>query len=197
MIYTNNVPIILASGSPRRQQYLTDLGLQFTVQVLPVKEQSLPGEKPDVFVMRMAKEKAAAVSRLHPASWVISGDTVVCHKGRILGKPVDRDDAVRLLMTLSGQEHDVLSGFCVVHDKSGVCICRVVSSKVRFAQFPENVAIAYVATDEPMDKAGAYGIQGLGAGLVAEVNGSYSNIVGLPLCELIETLLEQHVIIPR
>ncbi len=145
---------------------------------------------------RMAREKAAGVSAEFPDSWVISGDTVVCLGDKILGKPADEREAVALLMALSGREHLVKTGFCVAHRSRGVEIIRLVTTKVHFADFPESVAHAYVAAGESLDKAGAYGIQGKGIFLVKTIEGSYSNVVGLPLYELIEVLQAHGVIEP-
>lgn len=193
-MYHNSQPIILASESPRRQQYLEEMGLIFTVQRASVRENPLDNEDPDVFVRRMAAEKASVISSLFPESWVISGDTVVCLGDKILGKPADAKDAVTLLMSLSGREHCVKTGFCVAHGKRGVKIVQSVTTKVRFSDFSESVARAYVASGESLDKAGAYGIQGKGVFLVKTITGSYSNVVGLPMYELMEVLQENGVI---
>lgn len=195
-MYHNEDKIILASGSPRRQQYLQEMGLRFSVRTAAVTEQPFDRESPQDFVRRMAREKAAAVSADFPDSWVISGDTVVCLGDKILGKPADEHEAVALLMTLAGREHCVKTGFCVCNRSRGVQIVRSVTTRVRFAEFSEAVARAYVATGESLDKAGAYGIQGKGIFLVRSIEGSYSNVVGLPLYELIEVLLANDVIAP-
>jgi septum formation protein len=195
-MYHNEDKIILASGSPRRQQYLQEMGLRFSVRTAAVTEQPFDRESPQDFVRRMAREKAAAVSADFPDSWVISGDTIVCLGDKILGKPADEHEAVALLMTLAGREHCVKTGFCVCNRSRGVQIVRSVTTRVRFAEFSEAVARAYVATGESLDKAGAYGIQGKGIFLVRSIEGSYSNVVGLPLYELIEVLLANDVIAP-
>ncbi len=195
-MYKNIEPIILASGSPRRQQYLAEMGVIFTIQTAAVYEHPLDSENPDNFVLRMAGEKAAAVSTEFPDSWVISADTVVCLDDKILGKPTDAHDAVRLLMTLSGREHYVKTGFCVANGVHGVKIVQLVTTKVFFADFSEAIALAYVAAGESLDKAGAYGIQGKGIFLVKAIEGSYSNVVGLPLYELLEVLQAHGVIEP-
>lgn len=195
-MYRNKHAIILASGSPRRKQYLQEMGLDFTVRASAVDEQPVAGESPEDFVMRMAIEKADAVGAQYPDAWVISGDTVVCLDKKILGKPVDKKDAVALLLALSGREHRVVTGFCVVHFGQGVKAVQSVTTFVRFNRFSQQTAEAYVATGESLDKAGAYGIQGRGACLVESIDGSYSNVVGLPLCELLKVLLEYEVIEP-
>jgi septum formation protein len=142
----------------------------------------------------MAWEKAVVVSSDFPDSWVISGDTVVCLGDRILGKPADELEAVALLMSLSGREHCVKTGFCVAHRSCEVKIVQSVTTKVHFTEFSESVARAYVATGESLDKAGAYGIQGKGVFLVKAIEGSYSNVVGLPLYELMEVLQANGII---
>ncbi len=195
-MYSNTKPIILASASPRRQQYLVQMGLTFTIQTALVHEQPVADETPDGFVGRMAQEKAAAISAESPDSWVISGDTVVCLEDTILGKPTDRRDAVAQLMALSGREHYVRTGFCVAQRRAGISSVQVVSTKVLFAEFSKEVALAYVATGESFDKAGSYGIQGKGIFLVKAIEGSYSNVVGLPLYELMTVLLTHKVIQP-
>jgi septum formation protein len=195
-MYHNRDEIILASGSPRRQQFLKEMGLSFLVRTASVRERPFDHEGPDDFVLRMAREKAAVVSLEFPDSWVISGDTVVCLGNKILGKPADEHEAVALLMALSGREHCVKTGFCVAHRSRGVKIVQSVTTKVRFAEFSELVARAYVATGESLDKAGAYGIQGKGVFLVKAIEGSYSNVVGLPLYELMEVLQANGVIEP-
>lgn len=195
-MYINSQDIILASASPRRQQYLRDMGLQFSVQTAAIDERPLPLEDPAAFVIRMAREKAAAIRKVYPQSWIISGDTVVCLDGRILGKPEHAKDAVNMLMALSGREHVVRTGFCVAHAGQRVEVARSVTTKVCFAPFSEATARAYVATGESLDKAGAYAIQGVGACLVQAIDGSFSNVVGLPLCELMQVLQELGVIEP-
>ena len=195
-MYYNSQQIILASASPRRQQYLQDLGLTFSVRTAAITEQPNEKEDPTAFVKRMAREKAAVVRTSFPEAWIIGGDTIVCLDLRILGKPVDKEDAVVQLMALSGREHSVRTGFCVTHAGRGVEVTQVVVTKVLFAPFSEATARAYVATGESLDKAGAYAIQGKGACLVQSIEGSYSNVVGLPLCELLQVLQEHGVIQP-
>ncbi len=170
------------------------MGLDFSVRISSVCEKHFDYESPENFVLRMAREKAAEVSAEFPESWVISGDTVVCLGDKILGKPLNEDQAVVLLMSLSGRVHCVKTGFCVAHKNRGVNIVQSVTTRVKFAEFSEAVARAYVATGESLDKAGAYGIQGKGAFLVEAIEGSYSNVVGLPLYELIEVLQANDVI---
>jgi septum formation protein len=187
--------LVLASASPRRQRFLHELGLDFVVQPADVDESLRPGELPAVFVRRLAEEKARAVSGASPRSWVLAADTIVEVDGEILGKPADGADAVRLLQKLRNRWHAVWTGFCLMRGKA--VTTGVVRSEVRFGDFSDAVCAAYVATGEPLDKAGAYGIQGKGAFLVREIKGSYSNVVGLPLHEVVDALLAQGIIEPR
>ena len=193
-IFSTRERIILASNSPRRRQYLKDLGLNFTVCSVSIDETPSSGEDGGEFVVRMAREKAAAASREHRNSWIIAGDTAVCLDDRILGKPVDQEEAVSMLMSLSGREHTVQTGLCLMHAGKNLTRYCSVNAKVLFAGFDISTARAYAGTGEWTDKAGAYGIQGKGAFLVRAVKGSYTNVVGLPLYELVEMLQSQKVI---
>jgi septum formation protein len=193
-LFRTNVRLILASASPRRKEMLAKLGLDFEVRSAEVDEVPLYGESPEEFVQRAAAEKASEVSRSQPDAWVLGADTIVVHEGAILGKPVDASDALKLLMRLSGQMHTVLTGFCLKREQENISVSRFFATEVYFSAFSEAIAAAYVATGEPLDKAGAYGIQGYGGALVKKINGSYSNVVGLPLAETIEELLQYGVI---
>jgi septum formation protein len=193
-IYRTRKPLILASASPRRQYYFQDLGLDYRVHAADIDEYLLPEETPLCFVRRMALEKASSVMDRYPDHWIVAADTVVSLADAVLGKPKDHAAAVSMLMQLSGKEHRVLTGICLACRQDGITAVRSVATSVVFSHFAENVAQAYVATEEPMDKAGAYGIQGQGAFLVKEIQGSYSNVVGLPLCELLAMLEEYGVI---
>ncbi|MFT5698399.1 MAG: septum formation protein [Desulforhopalus sp.] len=195
-MYINNESIVLASGSPRRKEFLESLGLSFTIAVASVDEQAMEQELAEDFVLRMAREKAAAVGAQFPGSWIVSGDTVVCLGLSILGKPTSTENGVELLLQLAGKTHVVRSGFCVWHERKSVIRAHCVATEVRFTNFSEKVARAYVATGEPLDKAGGYGIQGVGGVLVASIKGSYSNVVGLPMAELVAVLADEGVISP-
>ena len=195
-MYTTIQPIVLASGSPRRKEFLQSLGLVFKVVAATINEESMESEPAEEFVLRMAKEKAAAVGAEYPDSYIISGDTVVCLGQAILGKPTSTEHAVELLLQLAGKTHLVRTSFCVLQQNKGVGISRCVTTTVRFTNFSEKTARAYVTTGEPMDKAGAYGIQGIGGVLVKSIDGSYSNVVGLPVAELVAVLEGEGVITP-
>ena len=156
----------------------------------------MPGETPREFVLRAARDKAGAVAAGNNEAWVLGADTVVVCDNMILGKPRDAGHAAEILQTLSGRSHLVHTGFCLQNEKEGVAVSRVVTTEVFFSPFSREIAAGYVATGEPLDKAGAYGIQGCGGFLVEKINGSYSNVVGLPLAEVVEELLRHRVITP-
>jgi len=189
-------PLILASGSPRRRKFLADLGLKYEVASADIDESTRPGELPGEFVCRLAGEKAAVVAASHLDSWVIGADTVVVLGGEILGKPDSPAGALVMLKRLVGRSHEVWTGVTVLrwHDQSSRTFA--VCTEVTFAEVSESVLAAYVATGEPLDKAGSYGIQGHGVFLVSTISGSYSNVVGLPLPELLGQLLDLGIISP-
>jgi septum formation protein len=189
--------LILASASPRRKSLLQDLGLDFEIIVAQVEEKPAVGESAEEFALRAACDKAGAVSRGNIASWVLGADTVVVHAGKILGKPNDAKEALEVLNALAGNSHLVHTGFCLINGKEKVTVSRVVTTEVYFYSFSREIAAAYVATGEPLDKAGAYGIQGKGGFLVEKIKGSYTNVVGLPLVEVVEELLCYEVVEPR
>lgn len=189
-------PLILASGSPRRRKFLTELGLVFTLASADIDESSRPGELPGELVCRLAGEKAAVVAAEHPEAWVIGADTVVVLGGAILGKPDDPAEALAMLERLNGRTHQVWSGVAIANLRNRVSRAFAVCTEVSFAETAQAVLAAYVATGESLDKAGAYGIQGQGVFLVDSIRGSYSNVVGLPLPELLGQLLELGIIGP-
>lgn len=189
-------PLILASASPRRRRFLEGLGLDFQIKAADVDEAPFPGEKPEAFVLRVAGEKAAAVAAIEPGSWVLSADTVVVLDNGILGKPGDEADAQAMLLRLSGRQHEVWTGFSLYRKSSGHFVRRAVRTEVCFASLTEDLCRAYVKTGEPLDKAGSYGIQGMGGFLVESITGSYSNVVGLPLSEVIMEMLRLGIIAP-
>jgi septum formation protein len=190
--------IILASASPRRRELLDQIGLVFNVIPSSVEEKELPGETPEEHVVRLSLEKALEVAGRDnsPARWIIGSDTIVLCDNQILGKPKDSQHATMMLKQLSGREHRVLSGFAVIDRDSGQQRAEAVSTRVRFRQLTDDEIARYIATGEPTDKAGAYAIQGLGVCFVAEIEGSYTNVVGLPLCRLTLALKELGVPLP-
>jgi septum formation protein len=178
--------IILASKSPRRLQLLQMLGLDFEVRPAELDETLRPGEEAGSFAERLAREKAGAIADEHGDALVIGSDTVVVVDGAVLGKPRDEADAVAMLMQLEGRSHLVATGIAVAWaDRIVSAVERVT---VTFRAFDETLAQAYAATGDPLDKAGAYGIQGVGASLVEGIEGDYFAVMGLPVCRLIVML---------
>jgi septum formation protein len=178
--------IVLASASPRRADLLRQLGFEPEVRPAHVDETYLRGESAEAHVERLARAKAETVSRAEHGVLVVGGDTVVVDGSRILGKPRDEAEAVEMLLALSGRPHLVLSGIAVAGPAG--TMSAVGRAQVRFRAFGPGEARAYAATGEPIDKAGAYGIQGLGAALVEGIDGDYYSVVGLPIGLLIELL---------
>lgn len=181
--------LILASASPRRKELLEQIGVRFSVKPVDIDEQPLDGELPADYVLRLAREKAEACFLLcDSSSAVLGSDTTVVAAGEILGKPVDKEDAVATLMRLSGNTHHVLTAVAV-KSAEHLSAC-VVTTNVTFKTLSKAQCYAYWESGEPQDKAGSYGIQGLGAVFVEKIEGSYSSVVGLPLAETAE-ILEQ------
>ena len=185
-------PVVLASASPRRRGFLHQLGYQFEVVAPATEEQARPGEGAAEYVRRNAAEKAADVAgRVAEGAVVIAADTVVVLRGRIMEKPRSEADAHGMLRALSGQTHQVITGVCVRGPgRAGVPAVRAfaVSTDVEFKELPDEEIDAYIRSGEPMDKAGAYAIQGRAAYMIRQIRGSYTNVVGLPLTELEEVL---------
>lgn len=179
-------PLVLASASPRRLMLLRQLGLDPEVRPASVDEAGLPGEVPRAHVQRLARMKAEAVVAPGRPELVVGGDTVVVRDDSLLGKPRDEEEAVSMLLSLAGRDHRVLTGIAVAGPAGTVS--GVGEARVRFRAFPASEARAYVATGEPMDKAGAYGVQGLGAALVEEIRGDYYSVVGFPVATFLELL---------
>ncbi|WP_312669164.1 Maf family protein [Stutzerimonas nitrititolerans] len=180
--------LLLASASPRRRELLTQIGVPFELLSITLDETPLPAERPEAYVQRLAREKAlagwAAVGDDSVA--VLGADTTVVIDERILGKPADRAEGLLILESLSDREHHVLTAVALA--TRGACEVRLVTSRVRFRRIERAEAEAYWASGEPCDKAGGYAIQGWGAVFVAELRGSYSAVVGLPLCETAQLL---------
>jgi septum formation protein len=184
-------PFILASASPRRRALLRQVGLPFRVTASQVEETNRSGMEPHRHAAYWARVKAQEVSRRHPDDWVLGADTIVVLEGSILGKPAGAADAARMLSLLSGRSHEVITGLCLLRERPPVREQLSVETKVLMKRLTPEEIQGYIATGEPMDKAGAYGIQGIGGSLVERIEGSYSNVVGLPLCEAVE-LLRRH-----
>jgi septum formation protein len=180
--------IILASASPRRAELLASAGIVFDIVSGDIDETPLPGENPVDHVLRLAAEKAAEVARRERGRFFIGADTIVLCAGEIMGKPVHAEDAVRMLRKLSGRVHQVITGFAVLDRESGRLVTDAVSTDVYFKQLADAEIFSYVATGCPLDKAGGYAIQGGAACMVERIDGSYTNVVGLPLCEVVAAL---------
>ena len=188
--------IILASASPRRREILNAVGIEFEVVKSDADEESVSKElAPEIYVQELALLKAVdATKKLKEKNrqnmLIISADTVVVSDCKILGKPVDKEDAKRILTSLSGKEHSVITGICITRLDDAFSVCDSVTTKVKFRKLADTEIDEYIKTGEPMDKAGAYGIQGRGALLTEGICGDYFNVVGLPvsrLCEILRT----------
>lgn len=189
--------LILASKSPRRRYLLEQAGLSFSVVPSHFDEKSVPFSHPKTYVKILAEAKANNVSKQYPDNWVIGADTIVLIHGDVLGKPASKDQAKTMLKRLSGQTHQVLTGYCICCASKKRFFSQTIKTDVLFKNLSDEEIEWYVCTDEPFDKAGAYAIQGLGTFLVRGINGSYTNVVGLPVCEVIEFLIKENVPIQR
>ncbi len=185
--------LILASKSPRRRYLLDQAGLSFTVIPSHFDESSVSLSSPLTYVKALAEGKAEDISHRHPQSWVIGADTVVLIDGSILGKPGSRSQARTMLKRLSGKIHKVLTGYAIYCEAKQKKYSDVVTTEVAFKKLTAKEIEWYVHTAEPFDKAGAYAVQGLGSFLVKRINGSYTNVVGLPVCEVVELLIKEGV----
>jgi septum formation protein len=182
-------PLVLASGSPRRKELLEQVGLTFSIDVADVDE-NLEEDRPASLVEQLSRKKALAVLQRHPKAIVLGADTVVAYEDEILGKPENEADALNMLSMLAGRVHHVYTGvtICSMEEGQSVMDTFHVCTKVSMYDTPRDLLEAYIRTEEPMDKAGAYGIQGMGAVLVKEIEGDYNNVVGLPVSEVFRRL---------
>ncbi len=179
---------ILASASPRRRELLASVGLDFEVRPSNVPEVHQTGEAPEEYVARLSRDKARALAVEHPEQWVIAADTTVLLGDELLEKPVDAKDAARMLGTIAGQTHIVYTGVTLENASREYRDTRVAESEVRMLPLSPDEIEWYVATGEPLDKAGAYAVQGIGAMFIESIHGSYTNVVGLPLATLFQML---------
>jgi septum formation protein len=186
--------IILASKSPRRRYLLEQAGLKFSVIPSSIDEAKIPLCSPETYVRILSEAKADDISKKYPEKWVIGADTIVLKNNDILGKPRSRDEARTMLKQLSGQVHQVLTGYAVCCKAKNKMFSETIKTDVQFKNLTHDEIEWYVHTTEPFDKAGSYAIQGLGTFLVKSINGSYTNVVGLPVCEVIEFLIKEGVI---
>jgi septum formation protein len=186
----NHGTIILASASPRRTELMALAGIEFNVVSADINEEVLPGENPSEHVMRLSREKADVVAGTTNGRFFIGADTVVVMEDRIMGKPADDAEAFRMLSDLSGRNHEVITGFSVFDKVSGIHLTRCVRTEVTFKELSEGEIRAYIATGCPMDKAGAYAMQGGAVHFIRSICGSYTNVIGLPMTELYEALCQ-------
>jgi septum formation protein len=186
---------ILASASPRRIELLHLLGLRFEIMPSQVEEAFMEGEAPREHVLRLSREKAEKASVQHPDAWVMGADTIVLIKGEVLGKPRTPEEAREMLRTLSGRIHTVYTGFTVINKSALYIISNAVESSVHFREIREDEIAWYIQSEEPYDKAGGYAVQGMGAFFIKEIHGSYTNVMGLPLCEVVDVLKSAGVIV--
>jgi septum formation protein len=202
--------LVLASASPRRQELLRSAGIAITVQPTNIPETLLDGENPKAFAERLAREKAWAIFKQRPNEFVLGADTIVVVDGQILGKPVNAADATRMLRLLLGRTHDVTTGVCLMGPRpaappesatsgtskheSALGDTRSETTRVTMSTFSDEEIQAYIATGEPMDKAGAYAIQGMASRWIPRIEGDYSNVVGLPVA-LVYKMLREHKVV--
>lgn len=179
--------LLLASASPRRAELLRSAGLTFEVYSADIDESSLPDEAPEDLVSRLSRLKADAIFQEHPDSLILAADTIVVWDGEVFGKPESKEQALHMLSCLSGDSHEVMTGFTILYPDSDP-LTELVTTEVTFRKLSATEIQDYIATGEPMDKAGAYGIQAGAAHMVVRIEGSYTNIVGLPLAEVIPLL---------
>ncbi len=196
-MFTSRYPMILASGSPRRQDFLCALGLAFEVDTAGVAEPKPHKEEDAVaYVCRASRAKTLPVAVRHPGACIIGADTVVVSKGEIMGKPMSDAQALAMLTRLAGSVHQVVSACCIVLPQQADPIFLHASAMVHMPPWDTRTLQSYIATGESSDKAGAYAIQGVGAFLVSHIEGAWTTVVGLPLAEVVEVLTGRGVIAP-
>jgi septum formation protein len=181
-------PFILASASPRRKELFRSVGLKLKIIPAHVDETYINGESPRTHVQRLSRDKAMVIAQRHPKALVLGADTIVVIDGLILGKPKNKKEAREMLERLSGRKHTVFTGFTIASAGAGISKTKVVQSAVHFKKISPEEMDWYVGCDEPYDKAGGYAVQGKGAYFIKAIRGSYTNVIGLPLCEVLEEL---------
>jgi septum formation protein len=186
--------IVLASESTRRVDMLRTLGISFSIIPPDIDERKRKDETIREYVLRIAFEKARKVGTHFPDKWVIGADTIVVHRGRVLGKPKTEADAMEMLKSLRGKWHKVYTAYCILNVSKSTTYRDVVETKVFIKDLTDEEIRRYIKTSEPFDKAGSYAVQGKGGFMVKEIKGSYSNVVGLPICEIAEVLLSQGIL---
>ncbi len=191
---THKANLILASESPRRNDLLRQAGLTFTVVPSSVDERPISGASPEEHVRRLAEAKASQIAEDYPEDWVIGADTIVVLGKDVLGKPRTKAQARHMLQALSGKKHRVLTGYCICCRDVRHRFSEVVETSVFFKRLSKREIEWYIGTKEPFDKAGAYGAQGVGCFLIKRLEGSYTNVVGLPVCEVVDYLVRKGII---
>jgi septum formation protein len=199
-MYRNKMPLVLASASPRRRELLGLVGISFEIIPSQIEESELGGADPALTARSYARQKAEAVARQEgdrADRWYLGVDTIVILDRQVLGKPADRDQAREFLRQLSGRQHQVITAYCLLRPQGRELWEKAISSQVKIRGLAPAEIEAYLDTDEPYDKAGAYAAQGVGASLIVAIEGSYTNVVGLPLAELTLDLLRLGIIEPK
>lgn len=190
----NNEKLILASKSPRRKMLLEQVGIDLEIHPSNVDEAAISIQAPVEYVEALSFLKAEHIAQAFPDSWVLGADTIVVVQDQILGKPQSRTDAFEMLNKLNDREHRVYTGICLINKQVETVIKQAVETRVIFKPLSLPEISWYINTGEPFDKAGAYAIQGIGAFLVRHIHGSYSNVVGLPVCEVVQILMKLNII---
>ncbi|MBW2076217.1 MAG: septum formation protein Maf [Deltaproteobacteria bacterium] len=184
-----NNPLVLASRSPRRKELLGQIGIPFESVESGVEEAARSSLLPSEFACRIAALKAESVSHIRPHQWILGADTIVVMENRVFGKPRDIRQCWEMLLSLSGKNHKVITGFCLV-DPGGVTVhVEAVTTRVKVKKMSEDEIEAYIKTGEPFGKAGGYAIQAIGSFMIEHIDGSYTNVVGLPVCEVINAMI--------
>jgi len=186
---SDKYPLILGSKSPRRRALLEQIRLPYQVSPGNLEERGTAQDPTDATLL-LAREKAKDAAKQRPNMWILGADTVVFVDSRILGKPENAGQARKMLEMLSGKDHQVVTGFCLINPKGEVAHQEAVTTQVRFKELTTEEIGSYINTGEPFGKAGSYAIQGIGAFMVESISGSYTNVVGLPLCALVKALIE-------
>jgi septum formation protein len=189
MKWMDKQKLVLASRSPRRRHLLTQMGLDLEILPADVDETLAPGQSPAAAVKALSEKKALAVMQQRKQAWVLGADTIVVKDGKILGKPETQGEAFSTIQCLSGATHSVFTGYAVGHHTLNKMVSCAIETQVVFKVLTNQEILWYTGTREPYDKAGGYAVQGQGAFMVKEIRGSWANVVGLPVCEVIQTLV--------
>lgn len=195
MCYKPN--ITLASSSPRRKALLEEIGLKFDIFPADIDEDIKEGESPEEHTLRLAVKKAETVAQKVKNGWIIGADTIVFIDNRILGKPSDINEAREMLNLLNGRCHKVVTAFCLLNTSADETVKKAVESRVQIKELTDKEIADYLKTGESLDKAGAYAVQGIGSFMIEKIEGSYTNVIGLPMEELKETLEEAGILFLR